>query len=91
MRLNKRSYLAVAVLATLAVASSDLAFARGGGGGGGRGGRGPAPKSGTAGGKSVGGSKSSKDKNKKDLEGARERLRQADYRGRDSGGDRGAA
>ena len=32
-----------------------------------------------------------KDKNKKDTETARERLRQADYRGRDSGRDRGAA
>ena len=90
MRSTKFSTLAIAVLAIVAVASSDFAFARGGGGGGGRGGRAPTPKSGATGGKSVGGSKSAKDKNKKDLEGARERLRQADYRGRDSGRDRGA-
>lgn len=97
MRPTKFSSLAIAILAILTVASSDFAFARGGGpgggggGGGGRGGGGPTPKSGAAGGKSIGGAKSAKDKNKKDLEAARERLRQADYRGRDSGKDRGAA
>lgn len=89
MRLTKFSTLAIAFLAIVALTAPDFAFARGGGGrGGGR--AGPTPKSGAAGGKSVGGTRSGKDKNRKDLESARERLRQADYRGRDSGRDRGA-
>lgn len=93
MRPTKFSSLAIAILAILTVAAPDFAFARGGGGGGGggRGGAGRTPRSGATGGGSIGGAKSSKDKNKKDLEGARERLRQADYRGRDSGRDRGTA
>ena len=92
MRTSRLSGLAIAALAVFTLAASDFALARGGGGGGGRGGgarRGGGGRSGTGGG--IGGSKSSKDKNKKDLEAARERLRQADYRGRDAGRDRGAA
>lgn len=100
MRPTKFSILGIAALAILAFTASDLAFARGGasgggggGGGGGNrggGGRAPTPK-GTPQPKTIGGAKSAKDKNKKDLEAARERLRQADWRGRDSAGDRGAA
>jgi len=79
--MNRKLLILSAVLALAGLAAADAVQARGGGGGGGTRGKSAASRRARQ--------QAKKDGKKKDVEAARERLRQMDYRDRDSSRDRG--